>query len=64
MVIHNGYTLPGGAGALTSPDPLKPEFPIGQILVEMHIFEWQGITASVYLDWWEIHIAERARFEE
>ncbi|TGO43703.1 hypothetical protein BCON_1037g00020 [Botryotinia convoluta] len=49
----NGYTLPGGAGALTSPDPLKPEFPIGQILVEMHIFEWQGITASVYLDWWE-----------
>ncbi|RAL58986.1 hypothetical protein DID88_009015 [Monilinia fructigena] len=49
----NGHTLPGGAGALTSPDPTKPEFPIGQILVEMHIFEWQGITASVFLDWWE-----------
>ncbi|KAI9647951.1 hypothetical protein NHQ30_004341 [Ciborinia camelliae] len=49
----NGHTLPGGPGALTSPDPTKPEFPIGQILVEMHIFEWQGITASVFLDWWE-----------
>ncbi|ESZ89642.1 hypothetical protein SBOR_9973 [Sclerotinia borealis F-4128] len=49
----NGHTLPGGAGASTSPDPTKPEFPIGQILVEMHIFEWQGITASVFLDWWE-----------
>ncbi|PQE05374.1 major facilitator superfamily domain-containing 5 protein [Rutstroemia sp. NJR-2017a BVV2] len=49
----NGHTLPGAPGAFSSPDPLKPEFPIGQIVVEMHIFEWQGITASVFLDWWE-----------
>lgn len=49
----NGHTRPGGPGARKSPDPTKPEFPIGQILVEMHIFEWQGITASVFLDWWE-----------
>ncbi|KAM3086936.1 hypothetical protein ACMFMF_000868 [Clarireedia jacksonii] len=49
----NGHTLPGAPGAFSSPDPLKPEFPIGQIVVEMHIFEWQGITAPVFLDWWE-----------
>jgi hypothetical protein len=49
----NGHTLPGAPGAFSSPNPRKPEFPIGQIVVEMHIFEWQGITASVFLDWWE-----------
>jgi hypothetical protein len=29
------------------------EFPIGQMLIELHIFQNQGITLPIFLDWWE-----------
>jgi hypothetical protein len=27
--------------------------PIGQMLIELHLFESQGITYPIFLDWWE-----------
>ncbi|KAH6666734.1 methyltransferase domain-containing protein [Halenospora varia] len=29
------------------------DFPIGQMLIEMHLLKSQGITYPIFLDWWE-----------
>jgi len=29
------------------------EFPLGQLFVEIHLFEGNGITEPIFLDWWE-----------
>lgn len=29
------------------------EMPIGQMLIELHLFQNQGITYPIFLDWWE-----------
>lgn len=29
------------------------EFPIGQMLIELHLFEYQHITEHEFLEWWE-----------
>lgn len=31
----------------------KSEFPIGQLLVEFHLFQHQPLTLPIFLDWWE-----------
>jgi len=31
----------------------EEEFPLGQVLIELHLFKWQGITYPTFLDWWE-----------
>lgn len=31
----------------------KQDFPIGQLLIEFHLYEHQGITYLTFLDWWE-----------
>lgn len=30
------------------------EFPVGQILVELHLWQREGITTKEFLDWWEM----------
>jgi hypothetical protein len=31
----------------------QTEFPIGQILIELHLFKREPITYAIFLDWWE-----------
>ncbi|RDL37755.1 Uncharacterized protein BP5553_05188 [Venustampulla echinocandica] len=31
----------------------QQDFPLGQMLIELHLFKSQGITTQVFLDWWE-----------
>ena len=31
----------------------QTEFPIGQMLIELHLFKREPITYSIFLDWWE-----------
>ncbi|CAG8953658.1 hypothetical protein HYFRA_00006546 [Hymenoscyphus fraxineus] len=38
----NAYTLDVGT-----------EMPIGQMLMELHLFSTQGITLPIFMDWWE-----------
>ena len=30
----------------------EEDFPIGQLLVEFHLFEWQGLSFPSFIDWW------------
>jgi len=32
---------------------LQQQMPIGQVLIEIHLMTAQGITAPIFLDWWE-----------
>ncbi|KAG9232587.1 methyltransferase domain-containing protein [Amylocarpus encephaloides] len=32
---------------------LEIEMPIGQMLIELHLFNYQQITTPIFLDWWE-----------
>jgi hypothetical protein len=53
-IEYSEFNAISSLNAVTSPQPPLPaqDFPLGQILVEFHLFDWQGIDFPSFMDWW------------